>query len=917
MFIPCCRFCKWSSTEVMDPGYRERQGYYGRDQDPQQDIRHHQQQQHQLQQQQPQLLPHYAHQLPHHQSLLQPHLPPQHQLHHTQPAFVLDQGDQVRGREDFAGRLTGSAVLQQMLPSSGQVLASSMHRSHPHFTEHSHTQLAHLTSQASYVPPTTSTQSIVDAPASGSQAFMSPQSPTQQDSSDEHDVEEVVEEPVGSMVINENVRVVTVSEPQNARVVTLPEPQCEPVLTSASSADMDTPKKRAVRLALAETQQNVLTAPQNLLRRDLQVVDQDIWKPDIPIGLSLQFSLDGKISGLRSERSLEKGARFGPFNGKLVDEAVGFQKDSSWELCMRGKVFFYVDGQNKSHNNWMAFVESANSEEEQNLEAFQSYGDIYFRTTKVVEPGSELKVFYSDEYANHVGFKKKLSDLQLKSDSQVFPCGSCDQSYPSAKRLLRHLKISHDPDRANDLRPVLTWQPRTNSENAENEKPVIAKPVKSSSPTSKKTQVLTTNSSSMVEERFICTTCGKNFLTRGRLAAHETFHDYSEEHICNICGESFTNSNTLAKHMVTHKAKPYKCQSCGNAFTTRNMLSRHERLSHTFNHKCRVCGMQFVKKRECNRHEKIHPDWRNFRSVQIKPEKRSRLKKVVQSDEDDDVEEGEFDFLNTNEAKEVVEAQEEEEEEENNANLPKDMLGKRVNYYDRPRPYKCQFCPKRYLSKKAKLDHEAERHTKKCRFKCTHCPSVFATEIRYVEHVKRHIENRPFHCALCPMTFASESALKNHQGEHTGLKPVKCDICGKGFRTRHFMTAHKRRMHKVQQMRFACSYCNKPFSDKGNLIKHERRHKGIRPYVCLICGQGFTSNYCLISHNYTHTKERPFQCPHCDQKFTLNQHLTNHMYKEHTSHGKPQKTQAPATQNAATIPATQIVNVPMQPQMQL
>ena len=56
-------------------------------------------------------------------------------------------------------------------------------------------------------------------------------------------------------------------------------------------------------------------------------------------------------------------------------------------------------------------MECASFAEEQNLEAYQSYGEIYFKTTKVIEPGSDLKVFYSEEYASHVGFKMKLDEL--------------------------------------------------------------------------------------------------------------------------------------------------------------------------------------------------------------------------------------------------------------------------------------------------------------------------------------------------------------------------------------------------------------------------------------------------------------------------------------------------------------------------
>ena len=83
----------------------------------------------------------------------------------------------------------------------------------------------------------------------------------------------------------------------------------------------------------------------------------------------------------------------------------------------------YVDGEHKSYNNWMAFIDSANFEEEQNLEAFQSYGNIYFRTTKAVDPGTELKVFYSEEYARHVGFETEWNYLHTvyeKGANEIF-----------------------------------------------------------------------------------------------------------------------------------------------------------------------------------------------------------------------------------------------------------------------------------------------------------------------------------------------------------------------------------------------------------------------------------------------------------------------------------------------------------------
>nr|XP_054760197.1 histone-lysine N-methyltransferase PRDM9-like [Lytechinus pictus] len=862
---------------MMDLSYRDRQGYYN-EQDPQQNIRHHHHQpQHQLQPQQPQLLPHYAQQLSHHQSLLQPHLS-QHQLHHSQPAFVLDQSDQRRAREECSSsRLAGPPSMQQLISGHGT------HNHQPQYSDHTHPLLAQLglTCQSGYPPQTTTnTQSMVDT-TPNNQPFLSPDSPSPpqpQDTRDEPMVSEapLVEQPSAEPPMPEPLP----EPPMEAEAMAESRSAVPVAITEVPPTDADSAE------AATEAQPEAEDAPQALVVIPEEDTPSDapststtkakedpkkpeptgpttrsskIWKPDLPLGLSLKYMQGGKkIAGVRSEKPLEKGATFGPYNGKLIAEPVGSLKDSAWELCLRGKVFVYVDGQNKTFNNWMAFVESANSEEEQNLEAFQSYGDIYFRTTKVVEPGSELKVFYSDEYANHVGFKKKLCDLVYNKDTKSFPCSSCYRTNASAKRMLRHMRINHDPDRIGAMRPVITWEPCTSTENAENEDPEMA------------------SSAKTVNERFICTICGKNFPTSRRLAAHESTHAGSANKTCTICGETHTSSRSLSKHMRTHKPKPFECQSCGSSFASQNHLTRHKKLSHTYNHSCRVCGIQFIKKRECNKHEKTHPEWTAFKPLRKKARKTRRTKKVQ-----------------INEIEEEVPAEEEEPEpeeeiEEPNPNLPKDMLGKRINYYDKPRPYKCRFCPKRYLSRNKKLAHEAEAHTKECEFKCKHCPAVFATEFRYVEHSKRHIQNRPFQCQFCPNSFASENALKNHMGEHTGLKPVKCEVCGKGFRTRHIMNAHKRRMHKVRQMRFSCSYCNKPFADKGNLVKHERRHKGIRPYVCLTCGRGFATNYSLTQHSYTHTKEKKFGCPQCDKRFTLNEHLTNHIYKVHTVHQKEQ-----------------------------
>ena len=64
---------------------------------------------------------------------------------------------------------------------------------------------------------------------------------------------------------------------------------------------------------------------------------------------------------------------------------------------------YLIDASNPSHSNWLRFVNCARSEDEQNVSAFQFEGQIFYRTIKSVYPGTELLVWYGDQYASKLG----------------------------------------------------------------------------------------------------------------------------------------------------------------------------------------------------------------------------------------------------------------------------------------------------------------------------------------------------------------------------------------------------------------------------------------------------------------------------------------------------------------------------------
>ena len=61
----------------------------------------------------------------------------------------------------------------------------------------------------------------------------------------------------------------------------------------------------------------------------------------------------------------------------------------------------------------MRFVNCSRYEREQNLVSFQYRGEIYYRSYKEIQPGTELLVWYGDKYANDLGIEtEELDDLE-------------------------------------------------------------------------------------------------------------------------------------------------------------------------------------------------------------------------------------------------------------------------------------------------------------------------------------------------------------------------------------------------------------------------------------------------------------------------------------------------------------------------
>lgn len=107
-------------------------------------------------------------------------------------------------------------------------------------------------------------------------------------------------------------------------------------------------------------------------------------------------------------------------------------------------------------------------------------------------------------------------------------------------------------------------------------------------------------------------------------------------------------------------------------------------------------------------------------------------------------------------------------------------------------------------------------------FTCNECGKSFKYKSKFHEHIKVHVKDEPFESRYREALFAYQDRLKIHEPRpDEGEKHFKCPIC------------------------------NKRFSQKANLERHEMVHTGVKPHKCNICDLKFSQSNNLKRHMQT------------------------------------------------------------------
>ena len=139
-------------------------------------------------------------------------------------------------------------------------------------------------------------------------------------------------------------------------------------------------------------------------------------------------------------------------------------------------------------------------------------------------------------------------------------------------------------------------------------------------------------------------------------------------------------------------------------------------------------------------------------------------------------------------------------------------------------------------------------------------------------------------CTFCNKVYkAKQNLLKHMKMQHTYNPPVACNICGKTFRCENTLQRHQ--IVHSDMRPFKCHICHKAFKYRGALYKHMTTHSTEKPHKCDVCHRGFSHINYLRNHYMIHTGEKPHKCQVCGQAFRQKGDHLQHL-KKHAERGE-------------------------------
>ncbi|RWS13906.1 PR domain zinc finger protein 10-like protein [Dinothrombium tinctorium] len=551
------------------------------------------------------------------------------------------------------------------------------------------------------------------------------------------------------------------------------------------------------------------------------------------------------VYGVFARKSVPQKTQFGPVEGVITEyNSACLKQRQQPNLIVYINDTMILDQSDENTSNWMRFVRTARTIEEQNLilvakdqtqpnpensNELITITKFFFMTTRAINAYEELKVWYSSEYLER--FKVNIiAEQQLTSPSSF------------------HLSSDDDQNRSNaimcsDLSTVAAGHKLRN------------KIAKSQQQQQQNVQVQKINSDDGETNDQVSS---QNENNCDRLLTNVEQPQYK----CDICQKVFPRPYSLRRHKIMHSGeKKFKCSTCGMCFSDVYNRNRHAK-----------------------RHAKNNPrkSFSRF-GVQIKESNQNSpsltASKIDQNYQSENNEPTEF-------------ASEASEEPESTAENSSHQSPTVINSFDSEK----QFLPvaKKSTPLNTNDTQNCPQNKPKCPnlrpkpYRCLQCYKSFTTDDRLLRHAIVHTSDeqvKPLACQICDKRFLNNSALSCHLKVHSTSKDeprrYDCVICKQWFDCTQTRKDHIQTHADPETGQFTCPTCTKRFDEFTAIRKHIRAFHSDKQYPCTQCEKVFPRPDKLKLHMLRHSDHREFLCQNCGKQFKRKDKLKEHMQRMH------------------------------------
>ncbi|XP_063372216.1 zinc finger protein 260-like [Cydia amplana] len=278
---------------------------------------------------------------------------------------------------------------------------------------------------------------------------------------------------------------------------------------------------------------------------------------------------------------------------------------------------------------------------------------------------------------------------------------------------------------------------------------------------------------------YICDTCNKMFTRRKPFLHHLRIHN--KPYACDICKRKFTLQKYLRMHELVHTQRHFFCKVCNKKFTTQRNLKNHEFVIHEAEHlSCDVCSREFTWKASLIRHRLIHSGEKPYHCEICNMHFRYKDALAI--------------HIRQHNGEMLYSCEICEKKFLSHSNLYRHKLIHTKKY-----GYACDKCGKKFLYAASLRNHENIHNREETfqYFQCDICEQKCTTKKGLIKHLSTHLKDRPrpFFCNKCSKKFLHKRTLTLHELTHTNEKPFACDICEKAFKCKDYLLRHHSEMH--------------------------------------------------------------------------------------------------------------------------